>query len=221
MRKPTGMAQARRSREATRRVSLRVATAALAVAGLSASTLVVNVAGAASSHRAKHLAISTAQNATLGTILVSGRTLYASNKANCTRRCLNIWLEVLLPKGVTKATAGAGVDASKLGTVKRAGGARQVTYSGRALYWFSGDKAPGQVLGNVTDKWGTWSVVVTAPLPATPTSTASSTPAIPTPSPTAATSPAPTTSPPPPPTTTVPKAPTTTTTAPGSGGVSF
>jgi predicted lipoprotein with Yx(FWY)xxD motif len=45
--------------------------------------------------------------------------------------------------------------------VKGAGGALQVTYSGKALYWFIGDKAPGQVNGNVTDTWGTWSDVAT------------------------------------------------------------
>ena len=75
--------------------------------------------------------------------------------------CHKIWPAVLLPKGVTKATAGTGVSASKLGTVKGAGGALQVTYSGKALYWFSEDKAAGQVNGNVNDTWGTWSDVVT------------------------------------------------------------
>ena len=69
---------------------------------------------------------------------------------------------MLLPQGVTTATAGTGVDASKLGTVAAADGALQVTYSGKPLYWFSKDKAPGQVHGNVTDKWGKWSTVVTA-----------------------------------------------------------
>jgi len=63
---------------------------------------------------------------------------------------------------VTKATAGTGVSASKLGTVKRSGGALQVTYSGKPLYWFSGDTGAGQVHGNVTDTWGKWSDVVTA-----------------------------------------------------------
>ena len=59
-------------------------------------------------------------------------------------------------------TAGAGVDASNLGTVGAAHGALQVTYSGRRLYWFAKDKAHGQVHGNVKDKWGKWSTVVTA-----------------------------------------------------------
>jgi predicted lipoprotein with Yx(FWY)xxD motif len=80
----------------------------------------------------------------------------------CTAQCLKIWPEALLPKGATKAKAGAGVNAAKLGTVKRAHGALQVTYAGKPLYWFSGDTAAGQVNGNVTDTWGKWSVAVTA-----------------------------------------------------------
>ena len=42
--------------------------------------------------------------------------------------------------------------------MKRSGGTLQVTYSGKPLYWFSGDNAAGQVNGNVTDTWGKWSV---------------------------------------------------------------
>jgi Secreted repeat of unknown function len=36
----------------------------------------------------------------------------------------------------------------------------QVTYGGKRLYRFSGDSAPGQVNGNVTDEWGKWTDVV-------------------------------------------------------------
>ena len=46
--------------------------------------------------------------------------------------------------------------------VPAANGALQITYSGKALYWFAKDKAPGQVKGNVTDEWGKWYSVVTA-----------------------------------------------------------
>ena len=53
------------------------------------------------------------------------------------------------------------MSAAKLGTAPAADGALQVTYSGKPLYWFSKDKAPGQVHGNVTDKWGKWATVVT------------------------------------------------------------
>jgi predicted lipoprotein with Yx(FWY)xxD motif len=141
-----------------------VAVATFAVAGLSASIFAAGTAGAATTHISKGVVVSTVKNSKLGTILVSGKTLYAvkPNKVACTTQCLKIWPELVLPKGMTKATAGTGVAASKLGTVTRAGGIRQVTYMGKPLYWFSGDKTTGTVNGNITDTWGKWSVVVTA-----------------------------------------------------------
>jgi hypothetical protein len=52
------------------------------------------------------------------------------------------------------------VSGAKLGTIKRPGGRLQVTYAGKALYWFAKDKVSGQVKGNLSDTWGKWSVVV-------------------------------------------------------------
>jgi predicted lipoprotein with Yx(FWY)xxD motif len=107
--------------------------------------------------------ISSAKSSKLGTILTAGNTVYTlkASKTACDAQCLKTWMPVLLPQGVMTATAGPGVDASKLSTVVAADGVLQVTYSGKALYWSSKDKAPGQVKGNVTDKWGKWSTVVT------------------------------------------------------------
>jgi predicted lipoprotein with Yx(FWY)xxD motif len=165
------MKQLKQYRETTHWVTVRrVAAATIVVGGLSASGFAVGTAGAVSGHAGQSVVVSTVKNNKLGTILVSGKTLYTLNKATksaCTSQCLKIWPQLLLPKGVTKATAGKGVSASKLGTIVRAGGVRQVTYSGKPLYWFSGDKAAGQVKGNVTDTWGTWSDFVTVK-PATP-----------------------------------------------------
>ena len=139
----------------------RVAAAALALGALSALAFAPSAGAAPSSGTATE--ISTAKNAKLGTILVSEETVYSlkPSKTACTAKCLKIWKPVLLPAGVTSATAGDGVDASKLGTVAAAGGAMQVTYGGKALYWFTKDKAPGQVKGNITDKWGKWTTVAT------------------------------------------------------------
>ncbi len=136
-----------------------MAGAIAAVGVLSASTLGATTAGAATG-----VTVSTATNAKVGTVLVSGKTVYTlkASKTPCTAACLTVWPELVLPKGVTKATAGTGVNASKLGTVKRSGGVLQVTYSGKPLYYFSGDSAAGQVNGNVTDTWGKWAAVVTA-----------------------------------------------------------
>jgi predicted lipoprotein with Yx(FWY)xxD motif len=43
--------------------------------------------------------------------------------------------------------AGPGVT-GKVGTIKRTGGATQVTYEGHPLYTYIGDSAPGQSTGN-------------------------------------------------------------------------
>jgi predicted lipoprotein with Yx(FWY)xxD motif len=143
---------------------LRVAVAAFSLGGLTSSVLVADAAGAASSHKAKSLTIGTTKNATQGTILVvGGRTVYflkTPSSTACTSQCLKIWPEVLLPKGVKHAKAGKGVKASKLGTEKD-GRSLQATYGGHSLYFFVGDTAPGQVNGNISDVWGTWSDVVT------------------------------------------------------------
>ncbi len=149
--------QARGSHRRIQRAGM--AGAILAVGGLSASAAAAGPAGAAAS-----VVVSTTKNAQLGTILVSGKTLYTlkASKTACAAQCLKIWPALVLPGGVSKAKAGTGVNAAKLGTVKRSGGTLQVTYAGKPLYYFAGDSAAGQVHGNLTDAWGKWSTVVTA-----------------------------------------------------------
>jgi predicted lipoprotein with Yx(FWY)xxD motif len=141
----------------------RIAVAAFAVGGLSTALFGASTAGATTSAAAKSVVVSTAASAKFGKLLVSGKTLYTlkASKTPCTAVCLKIWPALMLPKGESKAKAGTGVSASKLGTVTRSGGVRQVTYAGKALYWFSGDTGAGQVNGNITDSWGKWSAVVT------------------------------------------------------------
>ncbi len=156
--------------ETSRKVPLLLAGAVLATV-LSVSMVSAGAAAATST------VVSTTQNSTYGTILVSGKTVYTlkASKVACTATCLKVWPELLLPKGVKAATAGPGVNAASLGTVKGSDGFRQVTYAGKRLYWFVDDTAPGQVNGNITDKWGKWSVVVTAK-PAHSTSSSGGTP---------------------------------------------
>lgn len=178
--------------------------------------------------------VSAVENAAFGTILSSGgKTLYTlvPSSTACDAACTKIWPELVVPSGATTASAGNGVRASDLGTVGRGGGVRQVTYSGKPLYFFAEDSAAGQAKGNITDVWGKWSVVALArpasnvePAPTTSPSTsapagaapaggtpASTAPPVPTTAAAVPTSAAPV------PTTTAP-APTTTTTAPGVGG---
>ena len=152
--------QRTQDRPLTRKVQFaRMAGAVAALGGLSGLAVAEGTAGAATK-----VVVSTTKNTKLGTILVSGKTVYTlkPSKTACSTACLKIWPALMLPKGVTKATAGKGVSASKLGTVKRNGGALQVTYAGKPLYYFILDKSAGQVHGNLTDTWGKWAVVVTA-----------------------------------------------------------
>jgi predicted lipoprotein with Yx(FWY)xxD motif len=141
----------------------RLTIGALAVGGLSAALLGAGTAGATTHAAAKSVVVSTAKSAKFGTVLVSGKTLYTlkPSKTACTAACLKVWPALVLPSGQSKATAGSGVTASKLGTKTRSGGVRQVTYGGKALYFFVGDTGTGQVNGNLSDEWGKWSAVVT------------------------------------------------------------
>jgi len=107
--------------------------------------------------------ISTASSKKNGTVLMAeGFTIYTlkPNSHKCDAKCLKQWPPVLLPSGVTAPTAGPGVNQSMLGTVTTSNGSLQVTYNGKALYWFFKDKSTGQVKGNIKDKWGKWATVV-------------------------------------------------------------
>jgi predicted lipoprotein with Yx(FWY)xxD motif len=86
----------------------------------------------------------------LGRILVdsSGHTLYlfkadSSTMSACSGACAVAW-PPLLAHG--KPNAGAGLTASKLGTITRSGG-QQVTYNGHPLYTFVMDTKPGDTTG--------------------------------------------------------------------------
>jgi predicted lipoprotein with Yx(FWY)xxD motif len=91
----------------------------------------------------------------LGDILVDadGRTLYAftrdkGDQSACSGECASNW-----PAFTGAATAGTGAQAALLSTSMQANGDAQVTYGGRPLYYFAGDKKPGdtngQGVGNV------------------------------------------------------------------------
>jgi predicted lipoprotein with Yx(FWY)xxD motif len=100
---------------------------------------------------------------TSGSILVDGqgRSLYLftndtqnSGASTCTGDCLTNWPPLLSTEA---PTAGAGVDAAKLGTITRDDGTTQVTYNGWPLYLYSSDTAPGDVTGQGVG--GVWFLV--------------------------------------------------------------
>jgi predicted lipoprotein with Yx(FWY)xxD motif len=86
----------------------------------------------------------------------SGRTLYhmtveKGKKIVCTGECAKFWPPLLIKRGA-KPTAGAGLDARKLGTIKRPDGRLQVTYAGLPLYAFASDKRTGDVNGEGVER---------------------------------------------------------------------
>jgi len=129
-----------------------VAAIALLAAGCgsSPSTAGPNPAAAAT--------IATASEAKLGQILVDGKgmTLYlfvadTGSKSTCYTSCVQVWPPVLT-NGAPQA--GTGGQASLLGTTTRTDGTIQVTYSGHPLYYFAGDKKPGDATGQGIDNFG-------------------------------------------------------------------
>ena len=133
---------------------LRIALAALAAVALAAAALVMpGSSPAATKSVAKEGTV-----ASLGkTVLTNnaGQTLYSlSAETNgrfiCTGSCLSLWRPLVVKAG-TKPTGPA-----KLGTIKRPDGRTQVSFKGRPLYSFSGDKKPGEANGEGFKDVGTW-----------------------------------------------------------------
>ena len=100
-----------------------------------------------------------------GRVLTDGQgfTLYAympdqQGQSRCSGVCAQNWPPLILPAGVAGPAARDGARASLLGTVRRPGGARQVTYHGWPLYLWEGDHEPGQATGQA-ENMGLWYVL--------------------------------------------------------------
>ena len=106
----------------------------------------------------------TADASRFGRILFDGRdfALYAFTKDRrsrslCSGACAAAWPPYLV-RSVPRAAAG--IRQSLVGTARRSDGRLQVTYAGRPLYHYVGDRAPHQILcQNVAEFGGTWLVV--------------------------------------------------------------
>lgn len=92
----------------------------------------------------------------LGEVVVDGdgNTLYlfvpdGRGASVCNGDCANAW-----PPLIGDVVAGAGLDASLLGSAARDDGSEQVTLNGWPLYYFAGDAAVGDTNGQgVNDVW--------------------------------------------------------------------
>ena len=120
---------------------------------------------------------STANVPGVGTVVVdaNGRTVYAltsgANKnvpCDDASGCTKVWPDLPLPTGSSAATAGTGIQASLLATMKLSDGETYPTYNGYLMYEFTGDKSPGQGNGEgITSFGGTWYALSPAGTPIT------------------------------------------------------
>ena len=137
--------------------ALALVTVAVVVAACGSSSSNSSASASAPASSPNAVSVGTATGSA-GTYLVgaSGRPVYlwvadAHDKSVCAGACAKFW-----PPLTTKAApvAGSGVTAGQLGTIIRAGGAKQVTYNGHPLYYFSEDKTKTSFLGQGNTGFG-------------------------------------------------------------------
>jgi predicted lipoprotein with Yx(FWY)xxD motif len=128
------------------------ATAAATPAATTSTSAATSTAAAATG-----VTIKTAKGSG-GTYLAgpNGHALYlwvadSGGKSACSGACAHAWPPVLT-KG--NPTAGAGVNASDLGTTMRSDGTEEVTYKGHPLYYFVADTSAGSTKGQGSDNFG-------------------------------------------------------------------
>jgi predicted lipoprotein with Yx(FWY)xxD motif len=105
-----------------------------------------------------------AEDSDLGRVLfdANGQVVYVfeidrRNQSNCTSgECVKAWPPVLTEN---QPSAGSGIDAGLLGTIRRDDGTLQVTYNGRPLYFYE-HEGPGEIKCHDVDlHGGLWWVV--------------------------------------------------------------
>jgi predicted lipoprotein with Yx(FWY)xxD motif len=130
---------------------------ALGVIAVAAFTSIAATYASAHATMARGTTVKVAKSR-LGRILVDSRgiTLYdfvadKHGRSSCYGACATYW-PPLLTKGTPRA--GTGVRASLLGTTKRKDGKFEVTYNHHPLYYFVGDRKPGQATGQGLNQFG-------------------------------------------------------------------
>jgi predicted lipoprotein with Yx(FWY)xxD motif len=129
--------------------------------------VVLAVSGGSTSKAQSSVAAGTSvgvKQTALGKTLVDarGRTLYLfqadkPNRSTLSPAGFSVW-PAFTSNVRPQATGGA--DATRVGTIAGPGGSRQVTYNGRPLYYYVGDRNPGSVSGQRLNQFGApWYVV--------------------------------------------------------------
>jgi predicted lipoprotein with Yx(FWY)xxD motif len=130
---------------------------------LAAIALATVLAPAAMSAASADRSTLTAHSSRFGRILFDGKgfVLYAFTKdprgrSACYGACAAAWPPYLVRRA---PRAGAGVKGRLLGTTRRTDGKLQVTYAGRPLYYYVGDRSPNEIrCQNVDEFGGLWLV---------------------------------------------------------------
>jgi predicted lipoprotein with Yx(FWY)xxD motif len=122
----------------------------------------------------------------LGMAVVDGRghTIYvlsADGKTNApcddASGCTKVWPDLALPSGTAAATAGPGLMASLLGTMKLSSGETYPTYGGWLMYEFVGDSGVAEAHGEGLKSFGgTWYALSPAGTPITSAATTTTAP---------------------------------------------
>jgi predicted lipoprotein with Yx(FWY)xxD motif len=114
--------------------------------------------------RSAQASVLKADSSSYGKVVFDGRgyVLYGftrdRGRSACYGACAKAWPPYFAPKG--ELTVGAGLKRGLLGTVARKDGRRQVTYAGKPLYRYVGDRRPGQILcQDVLEFGGRWLIV--------------------------------------------------------------
>jgi predicted lipoprotein with Yx(FWY)xxD motif len=119
-------------------------------------------------------------NATLGKTIVvnpAGRTLYSLSTETAHHllcragQCLSLWPPLTVASRSTRLSKAGGVQ-GKLGLLRRANGALQVTLAGKPVYRYRPDSARGQVGGEgLRLAGGVWHAITATTAATTPTMT--------------------------------------------------
>jgi predicted lipoprotein with Yx(FWY)xxD motif len=128
---------------------------AVAICATGATAYALNASAPAKARSATKVSL---RRTALGRVLVDshGRTVYlfrkdARRKSRCAAGCASAWPPL---RTTGRPRAGAGINARRLGSIRRSDGSRQVTYFGHPLYRFIGDTGPGDTNGQGLKEFG-------------------------------------------------------------------
>jgi len=131
---------------------------AVVLVSMGALAVLKKTAPAARQDTMKPQLVKTIVDEKLGRVLTTAgkQAIYVWNKepkgtVRCTGACAKAWPPVIVKAGVLVPMHVKGI-MGEFGTIRRAGGARQLTLNRRALYTYAHEKA-GQVLCNNVDSW--------------------------------------------------------------------